>query len=138
MASDLTSRGSKPHGTSRRHIISGAIIGLAGIAAASEILAMPQQQSTKAAPTAPANETRTSLHQEVELKASPQHIFDVLLDSKQFAAFAGMPAEIDPKAGGAFTMFGGMIVGPTSSSLRASGSCRRRGRRTGIPAIIPS
>ena len=25
--------------------------------------------------------------------------------------FSGMPAEIDPKAGGAFTLFGGMIVG---------------------------
>jgi activator of HSP90 ATPase len=111
MASDLTSRGSKPHGTSRRQMISGVIIGIAGIAAATEILATPQQQSTKATPSASANETRTSLHQEVELKASPQHIFDVLLDSKQFAAFTGMPAEIDPKAGGAFTMFGDMIVG---------------------------
>src|ERR1700685_3600940 len=29
----------------------------------------------------------------------------------QFAAFSGMPAEIDPKEGGAFSMFGGMIVG---------------------------
>ena len=55
--------------------------------------------------------TRTSLHQEAEFKANPQRIYEVLLDSKQFAACTGMPAEIDPKAGGAFSMFGGMIVG---------------------------
>jgi activator of HSP90 ATPase len=35
----------------------------------------------------------------------------VLLDSKQFAACTGMPAEIDPKVGGALTMFGGLILG---------------------------
>jgi activator of HSP90 ATPase len=54
---------------------------------------------------------RTFLHQEVDFKATPQRIHEILLDSKQFAAFTGMPAEIDPKAGGAFSMFGGLIVG---------------------------
>jgi activator of HSP90 ATPase len=39
-------------------------------------------------------------------EASPQRIYEALLDSKQFAAFSGMPAEIDAKAGGAFSMFG--------------------------------
>jgi activator of HSP90 ATPase len=43
--------------------------------------------------------------------ASPQRIYEALLNSKQFAAFSGMPADIDAKAGGAFSMFGGMIVG---------------------------
>jgi len=33
------------------------------------------------------------------------------LDPKQFAAFSGMPAEIDANAGGAFSLFGGQIVG---------------------------
>jgi activator of HSP90 ATPase len=33
------------------------------------------------------------------------------LDSKQFTAFTGLPANIDPTAGGAFTMFGGLIGG---------------------------
>ena len=41
----------------------------------------------------------------------PQRIYEVLLDAKQFAAFTGMPAEIDAKPGGAFSMFGGQIVG---------------------------
>ena len=35
----------------------------------------------------------------------------MLLDSTQFGAFTGMPADIDPKVGGAFAAFGGQIVG---------------------------
>jgi uncharacterized protein YndB with AHSA1/START domain len=62
-------------------------------------------------PTTGANATRTSLHQEIELKATPQRVFDILLDAKQFAAMTGMTAEIDPKAGGAFKTFNGMIEG---------------------------
>ena len=58
-----------------------------------------------------ADATRTYLHQEVDLKATPQKIYEILLDSKQFAAFTGMPAEISRDSGGAFSMFGGMIVG---------------------------
>ncbi len=65
----------------------------------------PQESSTKAA------QVRTSLHQEVPLADTPGRIYDILLDSKQFAACTGMPAEIDPKAGGAFSTFGGMIEG---------------------------
>ena|SRR5215472_926153 len=71
-----------------------------------------QQQSMKETPTAGPNQSRTSLHQEVSIKAIPQRIYEILLDSKQFAAFTGMPpAEIEPKAGGAFIMFSGLIVG---------------------------
>jgi activator of HSP90 ATPase len=33
------------------------------------------------------------------------------MESKRFAAFSGLPAEIDPKEGGSFSMFGGRIVG---------------------------
>ncbi len=53
----------------------------------------------------------TYLHQEVEIKASAHRIYDALLDSKQFAAFTGMSAEISREVGGTFTMFGGLIVG---------------------------
>ena len=38
------------------------------------------------------------------------------MDAKQFATFSGMPATIDPTAGGAFSMFGGQIVGRTIES----------------------
>lgn len=62
-------------------------------------------------PTTAANHARTSLHMDVELHGSSQRIYEAILDSKQFAAFSGMPAEIARKVGGALSMFGGMIVG---------------------------
>lgn len=52
-----------------------------------------------------------TIHQEVDLKASPQRVYEALLDSKQFTAFSGSPAEIDGRVGGAFSVFGGHIVG---------------------------
>ncbi len=69
------------------------------------------QQSMKQTPATTANEKRTSLHQEIEIKASPDRIYSALLDSKQFTAFSGLAADIDPKEGGAFAMFKGQIVG---------------------------
>jgi activator of HSP90 ATPase len=62
-------------------------------------------------PASAANKKRTSLHEEIYLKADPQRIYAVLLDAKQFAALTGLPAEIDPKPGGAFSMFKGQIEG---------------------------
>jgi activator of HSP90 ATPase len=88
-----------------------AAAALSGIAASRDVWARGQQQNPKEAPSAAANQARTSLHQEIELKALPQRIYEIILDSKQFAAFTGMPATIDPAAGGAFSMFGRMIVG---------------------------
>lgn len=52
-----------------------------------------------------------TIHQEVDFTASPKRIYDALLDSKQFTSFAGRPSTIDPKVGGAFSLFGGPIVG---------------------------
>jgi activator of HSP90 ATPase len=95
----------------RRQILAGVTVAAAGLATGSAIFADRQQQNMKEAPSAAANQTRTSLHQEIEFKAAPQRIYEVLLDSKQFAAFTGLSAEIDPKAGGAFKTFGGLIVG---------------------------
>ena len=51
------------------------------------------------------------IHQEVSYKASPQRIYEALLDSKQFAAFTHDPAEINRQAGGEIRCFGGEIVG---------------------------
>jgi activator of HSP90 ATPase len=97
----------------RRQAIAGTGIALGTLAAASTLWGSAQQQPSKEAQGSTENQKRTSLHQEVDLKASPQRIYEVLLDSKQFSACSGMPAEIDPKAGGAFSMFGAMIVGRT-------------------------
>ena len=52
------------------------------------------------------------IHQEIVFNAKPSRIYDVLLDSKKFSQFSGgMPAEIAPDEGGAFSCFGGMITG---------------------------
>ena len=95
----------------RRQMIASAAMAFGSLAAGSELWAKAQQQGMQQKPSSAANQMRTSLHQEAEFKAGPQRVYDVFLDSKQFAACTGMPAEIDPKAGGAFSMFGGMIVG---------------------------
>jgi hypothetical protein len=78
----------------RRQVISGAAIAIGSLAAGANLWASPQQ-AMKEVPGTDANKTRTSLHQEIDLKASAQRIYDVLLDGKQFSAFSGMPAEID-------------------------------------------
>ena len=99
------------HATTRRQLIAGVVVALGSLAAGSEVRGESQQQATKDTSSTAANGKRTSLHMEMDYKASPQRIYETLLDSKQFTSFSGMPAEVDPKEGGAFSMFGGMIVG---------------------------
>jgi uncharacterized protein YndB with AHSA1/START domain len=54
----------------------------------------------------------TPIHKEVDLKTSPQRVYEALLDAKQFSAFSGgAGAEIQREAGGAFSCFGGVITG---------------------------
>lgn len=95
----------------RRQMIAGAAIAMGSLATGSIVFAQPQQQSMKETPSTGENAKRTSIHVETAYGASSRRIYEALLDSKRFAAFSGMPAEIDPKAGGAFSMFGGMIAG---------------------------
>src|ERR1700722_14227478 len=92
------------HLPTRRQIVTRITAALSGMAAGPEIWG--QTQPIKEAPSSTTKDPRTSLHQENAFKASARRIYDLLLDSKLFAAFTGMPAEIDPKAGGAFTTFG--------------------------------
>lgn len=54
-----------------------------------------------------------AIHQEFKFNASPPRLYDALLDSKKFSAFTGAPAEIDRRAGGEFSCFGGVITGRT-------------------------
>jgi activator of HSP90 ATPase len=111
---DAMNEGTNPHGLAHRPTRRQAIAMVScGLAAGYQALAENPQQTMEEKPASAANKTRTSLHEDIELKSSPQRIYEVLLDAKQFAAFSGMPAEIDPKAGGAFSMFGGQIVGRT-------------------------
>ncbi|MFZ0321780.1 MAG: SRPBCC domain-containing protein, partial [Candidatus Sulfotelmatobacter sp.] len=82
-----------------------------GLAVGYRSLAENPPQTMQEVPKNSANKTRTSLHEDIELKSTPERIYEALLDAKQFATFSGMPATIDPKAGGAFSMFGGQITG---------------------------
>ncbi len=95
----------------RRQAIAGLAIALGGLAVGATANGQPQQTPAVQAPSIPAGQSRTSLHYEADFKAAAQRIYDVLLDSKLFATFTGLPAEIDPREGGAFSMFGGLIVG---------------------------
>lgn len=52
------------------------------------------------------------IHQEVTFTASPNKVYHALLDAQQFSQMSGgAPAEIESRAGGAFSCFGGMITG---------------------------
>jgi len=94
----------------RRQAIAGLAIAFGGLAAGRRARAdtPPAASGTMGAAT---NRSLTSIHQEVDFKVAPQRIYEVLLDPKQFAGFTGRPAKIDPREGGAFSLFGGLIVG---------------------------
>ena len=51
------------------------------------------------------------IHQETDLNASPQKVYDALLDSKTFTEFSGRTAEINREVGGAFSLFKGHVIG---------------------------
>lgn len=51
------------------------------------------------------------IHQEQTFAASPDAIFTALTQSTEFSAMTGAPAQIDPAAGGEFSLFGGAIQG---------------------------
>jgi activator of HSP90 ATPase len=90
----------------RRVILSGAVATLAALGV-HRTFAQEMQQK----PSTPANSNVTTLHYEIEFKVSPQRIYRLLLEARQFADFTGMAAEIDAKPGGAFTLFDKMIEG---------------------------
>ena len=50
------------------------------------------------------------IHQELDLNASPQKVYEALLDSKQFTEFSGRAAEINRDVGGASSLFKGHII----------------------------
>jgi activator of HSP90 ATPase len=52
-----------------------------------------------------------TIHQEIDLNASPQKVYEALLDSRQFIEFSGRAAEINREVGGAFSLFKGHIIG---------------------------
>jgi activator of HSP90 ATPase len=99
------------HAHSRRQMIRGAATCLAALAAGARASAEAQQPATQEVPGTAANRTRTTLHYRSDFKSNPQRVYEVLLDSRLFAACTGLPAQIDPKAGGAFSLFNHQIEG---------------------------
>jgi activator of HSP90 ATPase len=53
----------------------------------------------------------STIHFDVDYKTTPEKIYHVLLDAKEFKALSGLPAEIDPRAGGWFALFDKQIEG---------------------------
>jgi activator of HSP90 ATPase len=90
-----------------------AIATIAAIAAASLARSQTHQPSMEHRPSNPANQSRTSIHYEIDFQPSPHRLYEAILDQKQFATFSGLPATIESTPGGAFSMFGGLIVGRT-------------------------
>lgn len=90
----------------RRQMLGGAAVTLAGLALGTSdaLSAVEEVVVTK-------GDGKTSLHQEVLFAAPPARIYEIFLSSKKFAAMTKLPADISPDVGGAFSMFGGVIVG---------------------------
>jgi activator of HSP90 ATPase len=97
----------------RRKLIAGVAMAMGGLAAAPFARGTGQegQEKTKEAQSTGVEGLLTYLHQEIDIRASRQRIYDALLDSRQFTTFSGAPAEINKEPGGTFSLFGGLIVG---------------------------
>jgi len=104
--------------SARRTFIANLGLAFAGLMAGSGLQVAAAQQPMGETPARESNRDSTSLHQDVDFAAPASRIEGALLDEKQFAAFTGLPATIDPHAGGAFSMFGGLIVGRNVELLR--------------------
>jgi hypothetical protein len=105
------SRPSALNHPTRRQVVTGIFVAGCGLIASGAAGGQNADQKMAALPSTEVNKNRTSLHQEIDYQAGPQRIYEALLSSKDFSAFSGAAAEIDPKVGGAFSMFGGLVVG---------------------------
>lgn len=77
------------------------------------------QAPAAVAPKSGAVITVTAIHQEEEFSAAPQRLYEALLDSKQFTAFAGgRKANISREVGGTFSVFDGHIIGRNLELVR--------------------
>jgi activator of HSP90 ATPase len=88
-----------------------AAFGLVSIGAAFGQAAPPKAQQ----PEPSAQDKPITIHVELDFTASPARLYEALLDTKQFTELtAGTgrgPAQIDRALGGAFSLFGGHIIG---------------------------
>lgn len=52
-----------------------------------------------------------AIDQTINIKTRAENVYDALMSPKAFGKVTGAPAEIEQKEGGAFSCFGGQIVG---------------------------
>ena len=96
--------------STRRQVIAGSAIGLVSVAVgATRVVA---QQAVTTSGKTNAIVVARAIHQEQDFKCGAQRIYEALLDAERFSAFSGgRAAEIHREVGGAFSLFGGHIVG---------------------------
>jgi activator of HSP90 ATPase len=94
----------------RRQAIAAITIAFGSLAAGSRAVGDPQEAARETPGPAPGR-PRMSLHYEADFKVVPRRVYEVLMEPKEFAEMTGRPAEIEATQGGAFSLFGGLIVG---------------------------
>lgn len=102
-----------PRATTRRQLITGIAVAMAGMATGPRALAQAKTPEVNEKPADPAHAALTALHYDIDFKASPARFYQAIMDAKQFLAFSGFPAEIDARPGGEFKLFAGLIEGRT-------------------------
>jgi len=113
---DQNNLAAQPYAPSRRQAIVGFALALGGVALGSS--------KARAAIAEEISHAGESIHQQAAFRASRKRVYEALTDTKQFnqvtelsaAMRSGMslgaaPTQIDRQAGGAFSLFGGYIVG---------------------------
>jgi activator of HSP90 ATPase len=98
------------HRLTRRNAIVTLALATGGIALGLRAGAETSPGMQETAGAAP-NQARTSLHYDVIFNATPHRLYEILLGADKFAALTGLPAEIEAREGGAFSLFGGLIAG---------------------------
>ncbi len=97
--------------STRRRMIAGSAIALGGLAQGTAGARAAAPQAMTEPKIKEGSTTSESIHEELDFKASPQRIYETLLDSKQVSALSGgAPTEIHRELGGAFSCFDGHIV----------------------------
>jgi uncharacterized protein YndB with AHSA1/START domain len=113
---ERANRGAAAEGPTRRQAI-------AGVGAAVAVLALGPTEASAGAEGG-VSRTAEAIHQEVEFRASRKRVYAALTDAAQFERVVQLsdamktlmrpgapPAQISTEAGGAFSTFGGLIVG---------------------------
>lgn len=85
----------------RRGLLAGGGAVLAGAVLAPGACASPSREIV----------TAYAIHQVEDFAADVGRVYGALIDAGTFAAFSGEPASIEVRQGGAFSLFGGRIVG---------------------------